>query len=390
MHQDLVDLMRIPSLNGQRARALFAAGFQSLNAISTADVLAIEKCLHDAVSFDCKQRDGESNYEAEQRNKNRMLFLTGRAGLTIAEAARIIIEEAREYLQNEMGSVNIVWSRKGEAADVERDRETETSPRDPPEDAKELNANVAQIDSSIQNENAAEPSEESPIEVSQRVTRRQSASVDSISMNSSRDMNQSMLLNASHILSDSKTEPQSSDMSRIKIIDVFQNREFYEIFKSKIDEYPSGGFAVATAKRNDVVAARNCVITDDLYVHGIAVCFDENISFYLNLQDQGENSVRFSEKINFLKTMLGRSAFILHIADAKEQLKLLCNAIPEIDRIDCSLSDPKIAHWLLQSESEVEIESYSLHRIAHIYSPECTALAESISTNGSETTPRQR
>lgn len=43
VHQDLIELMKISVLNGQRARALFDAGYQTLVDISKANVLDIEK-----------------------------------------------------------------------------------------------------------------------------------------------------------------------------------------------------------------------------------------------------------------------------------------------------------------------------------------------------------
>lgn len=387
VHQDLIDLMRIPSLNGQRARALFSAGFQTLNEISTADVLSIEKCLLDSISFDSKQRDGETNYDAQQRNKNRLLFVTGRSGLTVTEAAKIIIEESREYLQNELGSVNIVWSQKKEKTEegnVEKIEIDQSVPvvNDNAADEAENNILIASTKAQETSAESTNQEEKADIEVSKRVTRRQSASADSISLNTSQSVDQSILLNGSHILSDSKEEQQSIDMSHVKIIDVFKNEEFFKIFQSKLNVYSSAGCAIALMKKSNSNDVHNCMISEDSFIQGIAICFDENISFYLNLQDQGMNSVSFNNKIDFIKTLFSRSDMTLRMADAKDQLKILCNAIPEIDEIKCQLADPKIAHWLLQTETEVEMESYNFHRIVHLYAPECTSLAESLNSNG--------
>lgn len=389
--------MRIPSLNGQRARALFSAGFHTLNDISTADILSIEKCLFDSTSFDSKERDGESNYDAQQRNKNRLLFVTGRAGLSVTEAAKIIIDEAREYLQNELGSVNIDWSQKKETAKlmekIEIDQIIETEK--PSEQKTETEEKADPIDTSFKPpENILERDEPEEIEIaelSHRVTRRQSASVDSISMNATHDLDQSLLLNGSNILSDSKVEKQSIDMSHIKIIDVFKSKEFFEIFKTKFNVYSSCGFAIATVKKTYTTDVCNCIISENLYIHGIAICFDENISFYMNLQDQEMNSVIYTEKINFIKLIFSRIDFTIKMSDAKDQLKMLFSAIPEINEIKCQLADPKIAHWLIQSESEIEMESYHIHRIVHLYAPECTSMAESIKMNElNEISPMQR
>lgn len=110
VHRDLIDLMRLQQLNGVRARALFDGGWKNLAELANANVLAIERILFDCVSFDAKRRDGESEFEAAQRNKVRCLYVTGRTGLTIREAAKLMIEDARRYLESEMGVHHVQWS----------------------------------------------------------------------------------------------------------------------------------------------------------------------------------------------------------------------------------------------------------------------------------------
>lgn len=113
VHRDLIDLMRLQHLNGARARALFDGGCKSLADLATANVLTIERILFDSVSFDAKRRDGETDFEAAQRNKVRFLYVTGRAGLTIREAAKLMVEDARRFLEMEMGVQHVQWRRDG-------------------------------------------------------------------------------------------------------------------------------------------------------------------------------------------------------------------------------------------------------------------------------------
>lgn len=80
VHHDLVDLMKIPNLNGHRARSLFNGGIQNLTDLANSDVLTVEKILHNSICFDSKQRDGEQQWDAEQRNKLRILYVTGKPG----------------------------------------------------------------------------------------------------------------------------------------------------------------------------------------------------------------------------------------------------------------------------------------------------------------------
>lgn len=110
VHRDLIDLMRLQHLNGVRARALFDGGCKSLSDLATANLLTIERILFDSVSFDAKLRDGETDFEAAQRNKVRFLYVTGRTGLTIREAAKLMIEDARRFLEMEMGVRHVQWS----------------------------------------------------------------------------------------------------------------------------------------------------------------------------------------------------------------------------------------------------------------------------------------
>lgn len=110
VHRDLIDLMKMPNLNGQRARCIFDAGLKTLADLANADGRALERILYDSISFDAKQREGETDYEAARRNKVRCLYVTGKAGLTVGEAARNLIEDARRYLEQEMGLQNVQWN----------------------------------------------------------------------------------------------------------------------------------------------------------------------------------------------------------------------------------------------------------------------------------------
>ncbi|KAI8130699.1 DNA polymerase theta [Lucilia cuprina] len=111
IHRDLIDLMRLPDLSHKRARALFDAGVTSLIELASADVLSIEKILYNAFSFDsAKKHDNENDFEAAQRNEARQFFITGKAGLTVAEAAKLLVHEARQFVQYEIGVGNIKWS----------------------------------------------------------------------------------------------------------------------------------------------------------------------------------------------------------------------------------------------------------------------------------------
>ncbi|KAH8232595.1 hypothetical protein KR032_010136 [Drosophila birchii] len=113
IHRDLIDLMRLPDLSQKRARALFDGGFTSLVEVAGADPLELEKVLFNSLSFDsAKQHDHENAEQAALRNKVRNFFITGKAGMTVAEAAKLLINEARQFVQYEIGVGSIKWTQE--------------------------------------------------------------------------------------------------------------------------------------------------------------------------------------------------------------------------------------------------------------------------------------
>ncbi|KAI4459665.1 dna polymerase i [Holotrichia oblita] len=110
VNRDLLDLMRLPVLNGPRARALYNAGIETLVYLASAKIECVENALHKMAPFESeKEREGETKYEAEQRNKVRTIWVTGKQGLTEKEAAEMIIIDARKYLELEMGVIGAKW-----------------------------------------------------------------------------------------------------------------------------------------------------------------------------------------------------------------------------------------------------------------------------------------
>jgi hypothetical protein len=111
IHRDLIDLMRITSLSSsQRARALFKNNVKTLLDLANSDLLTIENILHNALSFDSeKKRENENEYDANQRLNLRNFYVTGKQGLTVREAAKMLIDEARTFLALEMGIQGFAW-----------------------------------------------------------------------------------------------------------------------------------------------------------------------------------------------------------------------------------------------------------------------------------------
>lgn len=110
IQHELLDLMKLSNLNGQRARALFNSGVENLSDLASLDISKLENILLSSVPFQSeKERDGESDYDVEQKRKVRGIWITGRQGLTAREAAEMLIKDARKYLQLEIGAAVLKW-----------------------------------------------------------------------------------------------------------------------------------------------------------------------------------------------------------------------------------------------------------------------------------------
>lgn len=110
IHSELLDLMKLPSLNGVRARTLFNAGFETIASIASAESNVIENILHKSVPFQSeKEREGDDDVEVRKRNKMKNIWITGYCGLTAREAAENLILEARKYVVHEIGGAEIKW-----------------------------------------------------------------------------------------------------------------------------------------------------------------------------------------------------------------------------------------------------------------------------------------
>lgn len=112
IHSELIELMKLPSLNGLRARSLFSAGLETIANVAAADINVVENALLMALPFQSeKQRDTDDDNEVKKRNKMKNVWITGHCGMTTREAAENLVHEARRYLQLELGVQDIKWDR---------------------------------------------------------------------------------------------------------------------------------------------------------------------------------------------------------------------------------------------------------------------------------------
>ena len=109
IERELCDLVKISLLNGFRARTLYNFGFHSLSALATANPLAIEHCLRNAVPFKSLKAINEREKENGPRTTCTTWCAKLRKGMTEFEAANEIIHEAQKILSEELNIPLETW-----------------------------------------------------------------------------------------------------------------------------------------------------------------------------------------------------------------------------------------------------------------------------------------
>ncbi|ETN63551.1 DNA polymerase theta [Anopheles darlingi] len=392
---ELLDLMRIASLNGQRARLLYDAGFQGLLQLANADRHAIETVLHNCASFETERlREGEHEQEAAKRKQLRNLFLTGHAGMTVREAAHLLIHEARQYLALETGLENPNWHVEApEALEEEKKENEQTEERTVSSDT--LPPTVPNTPSSTTHHQSSSSSVV--------LSRLDSIGQSSDQFKNSLLMGHQMELHAnSSGLKDETTVPYSS----LQIVDVCEDRTTYSNFIDRLADWNCISLSLAVAPnlrplkpgtkigghlmRNDRVvtmdkpAERQLYSVDnDRYLAGLAIYKTadaedptEPIVYYLDLQSASD--IRDDEKRTLVRELLRREHLTVTMLDAKEQLRLMFGTgllratgtgVNSWDDLLCSVQDPRVACWLLQTADE---RTLSLEAMIERHCPELT------------------
>lgn len=109
VERELCDLVRISLLNGFRARALYNAGFHSLSGLATANPLAIELCLRNAVPFKSSHAASEEGEEGGPHSNRTTWCAKLRKGMTELEAAKEIVHEAQKILSEDLNIPLETW-----------------------------------------------------------------------------------------------------------------------------------------------------------------------------------------------------------------------------------------------------------------------------------------
>lgn len=106
IHPDLIELMKIPTMSSTRiARALHKNGIEKLNELANCKTLSIENILIDL----------GGNFVVAGKSM----------GMSMQEIAKLMINDARSHIQNEMGLKGIKWSQQENHLDPDHEQEVE-------------------------------------------------------------------------------------------------------------------------------------------------------------------------------------------------------------------------------------------------------------------------
>ncbi|XP_059178781.1 DNA polymerase theta-like [Physella acuta] len=120
VQQELVDLVRISTLNASSARMLYNGGYHTVADVAKAEPIEVENLFKKASPFQSeKKQDGETDWELIERQRARCIWLTGRKGVTELGAAKAIIDEAKSIIEDDLGIKKISWQLKNTKADDE-------------------------------------------------------------------------------------------------------------------------------------------------------------------------------------------------------------------------------------------------------------------------------
>ncbi|XP_058125219.1 DNA polymerase theta [Anopheles ziemanni] len=357
---ELLGLMRIPSLNGQRARLLYDGGIPGLAELANADRLTVEKILYNRTSFEAERlRENENEYDAARRKNLRNLYLTGRAGMTVEEAARLLIQEARTFLQLEHGLENPNWTTQDEAV------KTSTTPAET---------------STVTSTNSVE-----------QQSKRQDQSSNSVLSRVDSSVGCSGQFHNSLLMTDLVRPADNDDRypKSLRIVDVCADRLDFEQFLKTVNEYDRMSVACGVARDESVPpdsagdvkigghllkkvphaavafygrhSKRSFTFDCDLYLAGVGITGckvgqpKDDTVYYMDLQNG--TVIGDEEKRQTIRTLLQKEGLSVTLLDAKDQVKVFYNAgllrsVGVLEEVLATVQDPRVACWLMQTEEK--------------------------------------
>lgn len=433
IHPDLMDLMRISSLNSQRARALFKNGIETLAELAQSSVFVVEKILYDQAEFQSeKQREGEQEFETKERNKIRNFFVTGRMGLTVQEGAALVIKEAQDFLTMEMGMQNVKW-RSQELPIINPTKNAEEVVEIVKEKAPlKRHSTEELLDDMVCDTKRSKAAEEGSYGTkfstdlfdleTELVERKPStnlvpAAVAVLESDSTLDDEtvEQELVNRSHLMYTEKMESDTPvNFEFIRVIKVCGDLDLFNSFKriildskeeqkiglalgvtniptEEVDKKEPnvliGGHAMIRKTDSSSIGKLNdpwLAIDEKQQLSGISVCLSSfnNIVFYIDLHSN--TLVPWDMKVDLICSMFQLRKLTVACYNVKEQLRILYRVISGvIYGTDVKYIDPKIANWLMMGlASDHYLNQF--HEMVKMYIPEHTEFTQALCYNAAK------
>lgn len=396
IHPDLIDLMRLPSMSSTRiARSLFKNGIAKLSDLANSKALTVENSLMDL---------GEN------------FFVVGKSmGMSLQEIAKLLINDARAHIQNEMGLKEAIkWSQQtenDEAVQAVSEVVSQAAALDVTESTSTSRKRKAEPTLSpfkatevLETRETPKRKKSNPIDVTYRKKLRSSGGAqDFVEVNTQfmKDLDRKAEIakgNAERsdengsLFKLSDTEDDSMDQSdllemtqkRLEIIDVLADDSIFNLFmiemkgekeiamslgiqKFEATSQLIGGNVLNRGEQPSIT--HQFTIDETSYIDCISFCYNKNRICYVNLQKQSPSMIEAVKA--FLVKLLRRSDVTLISYEAREHLKTLCKPLKLKTEINIKMSDPRLASWLTDPDNNL-----TWHQMIEKHQPENLPILE--------------
>ena len=129
-----MDLCKLLSVDGARARILFDAGIVNIAALASSKPGDIEQIIHTNTAFSAKNENTKEEASTGKKVKN--IFIAGLPSMTEAECSSLMVQEARAVMKRDLGLTESAWNTGSQHHPIVR----VTSPK-----SKENSGNVSKI-----------------------------------------------------------------------------------------------------------------------------------------------------------------------------------------------------------------------------------------------------
>lgn len=376
IHPDLIELMKIPSMSSTRiARALHKSGIEKLTDLANCTTLSVENVLIDL---------GEN------------FFVVGKSmELSVQEVARLMINDARSSIQNEMGLKEVKWNKEEDQQKIAKNFQ-ETS------EANQTTLRKRKVETLLNSSDFA--SEETPGKkkkidldlslVYRKKLRSSGGAQDVICINTQfmndldkKAENEKSVMektneNASMFINPEPDDESSSllelTQEHLQIVDVLADKKIFEVFKKEISEQKEISMSVGVQKfqsESQIIGGnllksnrtqndnkRIFIFDGNFYIDCISFCYIGNRVCCLNFQKK--DILLINNVKRFLKELMNRTDLTLKIYEAREHLKVLQKAIGLGQHINVKIRDPRMASWMIDPDT-----NFSWHQMVQKFSP---------------------